>query len=267
MPSPFPGMDPYLEHPALWPGVHQRLITYIGDALNEILPPKYVANINERLYIDEPDRDIYPDASVLERTDPEPPRGSGTSAAGAVACDPPWVVTVEPDEVREGFIEILPVADQERVIAVIELLSPANKASKATGRNLYQAKQKQILASPVHLLEIDLLRQGVHTVAAPRDRLLRRGPFDYLASLSRGDRRDRFEVWAIPLRQRLPRIAVPLANGDPDVSLDLQPLFDRCYEAGGYARRLDYRRESVPALPRAEAEWAESLLRDRGLRP
>lgn len=43
MPSPFPGMDPYLEHPARWPGVHQRLMTYIADTLNIALPPHYVA--------------------------------------------------------------------------------------------------------------------------------------------------------------------------------------------------------------------------------
>ncbi|MCK4452049.1 MAG: DUF4058 family protein [Anaerolineae bacterium] len=29
MPSPFPGMDPYLEYPVRWPDVHHSLITYI----------------------------------------------------------------------------------------------------------------------------------------------------------------------------------------------------------------------------------------------
>jgi hypothetical protein len=266
MPSPFPGMDPYLEHPALWPGVHQRLITYLGDALTGLLPPRYVANINERLYIDEPDRDIYPDASVLERSNPPAPALRDVEMAATLVVDPPWVVDVTADEIREGFIEILPVADQGRVITIIELLSPSNKTAGGTGRQLYRSKQRQVLASPTHLLEIDLLRQGQHTVAAPRDRLGRRGPYDYLVSLSRGGRRDRCEVWGMPLRQRLPRIAVPLADGDPDVVLDLQALFEHCYDAGGYARRLDYRREPFPPLSRVDAEWADASLRARGLR-
>lgn len=266
MPSPFPGMDPYLEHPALWPGVHQRLITYMGDALTALLPPRYVANINERLYIDAPDRDIDPDASVLERSNPPAPIPPGGETTAALVTDPPWVVAMAPDEIREGFIEILPAGDEGRVITVIELLSPSNKTAGSHGRQLYREKQRQVLASPTHLLEIDLLRRGRHTVAAPRNRLIRRGPYDYLVSLARGGQRDRCEVWGSPLRQRLPRIAVPLAGGDPDVVLDLQPLFGRCYDAGGYALRLDYRREPSPLLPRADAEWADALLRERGLR-
>src|SRR3712207_5190766 len=127
MPSPFPGMDPYLEHPALWPGVHQRLITYMGDALTELLPPRYVANINERLYIDQPDRDISPDGGALERANPPAPAPRGEETAAANVTDPPWVVAVVPDEIREGFLEILPVGDGGRVITVIELLSPSNK--------------------------------------------------------------------------------------------------------------------------------------------
>jgi hypothetical protein len=50
------------------------------------------------------------------------------------------------------------------------------------------------------------------------------------------------------------------------VILDLQALFVRCYDAGGYSRRLDYRREPFPALPRSDAEWADALLHERGLR-
>ncbi|MBV8886966.1 MAG: DUF4058 family protein [Chroococcidiopsidaceae cyanobacterium CP_BM_RX_35] len=33
MPSPFPGMDPYLEQPALWSSFHSRLIVAIADAI------------------------------------------------------------------------------------------------------------------------------------------------------------------------------------------------------------------------------------------
>jgi hypothetical protein len=37
--SPFPGMDPYLEYH--WRSVHHRLITYLGDQLQSVLPPAF----------------------------------------------------------------------------------------------------------------------------------------------------------------------------------------------------------------------------------
>lgn len=276
MPSPFPGMDPYLEHPVLWSGVHQRLITYLGDELNALLPPDYVADIGERLYVVQAGRNIYPDVAVFEQPLPVPmlaPPTRGESAvavaeeaAVAVASDPPWVLTVDLTEVREVFIEILPVGDEERVVTVIEVLSPANKTAYSEGRETYLTKQQEVLASETHLLEIDLLRSGEHTVAAPRGALLAKGRWDYLVCLHRGGQRGRYEVWPIALRQRLPRIHVPLLAGDPEVVLDLQAVFSRCYDEGAYARRLDYRREPPTPLAGEDAAWADALLRGKGLR-
>src|SRR5438874_7945373 len=126
MPSPFPGMDPYLDHPAWWGGVHQRLITHLADCLNETIPDRYIADIGERIYVVQPNRSVYPDLAVLE----QPPRAvreietayGGTAVA--VVDELPWVLTVEPAEIREVFVEILPVGDESRVISVIEVLSP-----------------------------------------------------------------------------------------------------------------------------------------------
>jgi hypothetical protein len=261
MPSPFPGMDPYLEHPALWPGVHQRLITYLGDGLNVLLPANYVADIGERLYVVQPDRHIYPDVVVVEPPTSESHQGS---TAAVLTSDPPWVLTVEPVEVREVFIEILSVGNASRVVTVIEVLSPSNKTASSEGRQLYVTKQQEILQSPTHLIEIDLLRYGEHTVAAPRQSLIARGVWDYLVCLHRGGQRGRYEVWAMTLRQRLPRIRVPLSNGEPDIVLDLQAVFDRCYDEGAYARRLDYRHEPLLPLSEADRTWAETLLREHG---
>jgi Protein of unknown function (DUF4058) len=267
MPSPFPGMDPYLEHPTLWSGVHQRLITYLGDALNALLPPHYVADIGERLYVVQSERSIYPDVVVVE-----PPaavflsEGGTSSAATVLTSDPPWVLTVEPIEKREVFIEILSVGDPSRVVTVIEVLSPSNKTAGSEGRQLYVTKQHEILQSPTHLLEIDLLHYGEHTVAAPRVHLIEQGTWTYLVCLHRGGQRRRFEVWAITLRQRLPRIRVPLAHGDADVVLDLQTVFDRCYDEGAYARRLDYRRDPPTLLSGDDLAWVTTLLKEQGRR-
>jgi Protein of unknown function (DUF4058) len=266
MPSPLPGMDPWMEDPVLWPSVHLRLITYIGDTLTEVLPAGYVANINERRSVSEPDRDIYPDASVLERLSHRRPSNGAAASAATAERDPPWIVEMSPVEVREPFLEILSAGDAGRVVTVLEILSPSNKASGASGRQQYRAKQRAVLASETHLLKIDLLRHGEHTVAATRERVLQRGNYDYIVSLSRAGQRDLCEVWGIQLRDHLPRVSIPLAGEDPDVLLDLQSHFVTCYDRGGYAARIDYRRDPPTALRSADAEWADTLLRQKGLR-
>jgi len=262
MPSPFPGMDPYLEHPALWPGVHQGLITFMWTTLNAVLPPRYTASIGERLYVVQPERDIYPDVMVLERPAPHPVRQM--TEGTAVAIDPPWVLTIEPVEIREVFIEILATGAEDQVVTVIEVLSPANKAPGSSGRQLYLTRQREVFESQTHLIEIDFLRRGEHTIAVPREELRRRGPWDYLICLHRGGQGKRYEVWATTVRQRLPRICVPLAHGDPDLALDVQAIFNRLYDEGGYARRIDYRHAPPAPLAGDDATWAGALLHERG---
>ena len=51
--SPFPGMDPYLEDPGSWPDLHHRLISAASDQLNAQLRPRYLARIEERVYVDD----------------------------------------------------------------------------------------------------------------------------------------------------------------------------------------------------------------------
>lgn len=262
MPSPFPGMDPYLEDPVLWPGVHQRLITSAGTVLNSALPPSYVADIGERLYVVQPQRSIYADLSVLERRPAVSNLQSGGSSAAVAVAHAPWVVSVPPVEVREPFIEILSLKPSRRVVTVVEVLSPSNKSAGSEGRALYLAKQEAVLNSPVHLVELDLLRRGEHTVAVPAEALLDYGAWDYLTCVHRGTQRWTYEVWPISLRQRLPCIRLPLAEGDPDVVLDLQAALDRCYDEGGYSRLVDYGAEPPGPLPPADEEWAAALLRE-----
>ena len=81
MASPFPGMDPYLEDPAVWPGLHNRLIVYGSDALQPLLLPGYYVEIRERVYFEQ-SRDVaYPDAT-LHRRRPAPVSTGSTPGAG-----------------------------------------------------------------------------------------------------------------------------------------------------------------------------------------
>ncbi len=253
MPSPFPGMDPYLEAAGLWPGVPQRLITYISDDLQSHIRPDYHARIGERLYVVESSRDIYPDVALVQRPAPElAPAGVG-GAAIAVAptiADEPLTMILAPVEYREPFVEIIHSAG-EQVVTVIEILSPANK-TPGQGSQLYRQKQQEILQSQAHLVEIDLLSQGLPAVALPEPALSNLPPHRYLVSVNRAPDRRRFELYPIPLAQRLPCCRIPLRAPDPDVALDLPAIFTRCYDNGGYSDFVDY--HQPPPAPLSEEE-------------
>jgi hypothetical protein len=253
MPSPFPGMDPYLEHPAIWRGVHASFITYGRDHLQAQLGESYYVAIDERVYIEEPDRSIYPDLAVMKQS--RRPRGG----AKASAADRPVVLLVEGTEVKEGFLEIRDVAQGHRVLCVIEVLSPTNKR-RGPGRKLYVRKQAEVLASRAHLVEIDFLRGGMPTVALPRSL---QGPDPYRVVVSRATARNERELYAFDLRDRLPRVAVPVDAHHADLVLDLPAVMAEVYEKGVYARRLDYSQDPVPPFRAKDASWARERIAGR----
>lgn len=269
MPSPFPGMDPYLEHPEFFPDLHNALIGELRRALQARLPAPYFAMSGSRVWVEFVERPLEPDVNVLRSgPPPQPPVDSGTATAVAVNVHP-VIVLVPQDETREQFVEIHTVHGERRLVTAIEVLSPSNKATGAQGRDLYLRKQRELLGSEVHLVEIDLLRGGAYTTAVPHDRAVQEaGAFDYHVCVHRFDEAERFYVYPILLRQRLPEIAVPLSPGDPPVVVDLQAVFDGCYDDGPYRRVSPYAgRTPEPPLPPDQAEWAVQLLRERGLTP
>ena len=77
---------------------------------------------------------------------------------------------------------------------------------------------------------------------------------------------DIVEVFAVPLRERLPRFPVPLRERGETVHLDLQAVFDPTYEHGDYDMTVDYTADPVPPLEPNDATWADELLREKGLR-
>ncbi|MBI3268083.1 MAG: DUF4058 family protein [Planctomycetes bacterium] len=258
MPSPFPGMDPYLEDPARWTGVQQSMITYLCDALQPLLGNRYVAEMGERVYVGSFEHVVYPDVAVVETSERGRP-----GPATAVGADEPMVLTLEDTEAREVYLEILDIQAGNRVVTAIEILSPSNKDRGNPGYELYRRKQDEILRSRSHLVEIDLLRDGEHTAACPRGAVGLRGPYHYLIAISRSDNRRRREVYPIPLRSRLPRIPIPLVPPDPPVVIDVQSILAHAYDNGAYTRRIDYSRAPVPPLPEAERVWARERASSR----
>jgi hypothetical protein len=178
---------------------------------------------------------------------------------------PRFVVSLGSDPVTEGFVEIRERRPSSRLVTVIEVLGPANKAA-GTGRKKYLAKQLEYRRAGVNLVEIDLLRGGRWTVVAPPDKL----PDDimdaaaYRVSVWRATSPDDADFFPIGLRESLPVIPVPLRSTDEDVPLDLQPLLNRVYDLGGYDD-TDYEANPKPRLSRQDASWAEKNLRAKGL--
>ena len=254
MPSPFPGMDPYLEAAALWPGVHQRLITYTADVLQSNLRGRYHVLIGERVFIAAPPQSYYPDVTLVQY----PPLHEPDSVVAVAEPDTPTATGFYLEEAqRQPFIEIVHISSRE-VVTVLEILSPSNKSS--VGREEYVHKQQHLLASSTHLVEIDLLRTGEHTVACPPERL--RTPYHYVMCINRA--RQGWAAYAVALAQRLPRIGIPLQTPDADTILDLQTLFTRCYDNGDYADFLDYRRAPTPPLSGSDAAWVTLWLQQHG---
>jgi uncharacterized protein DUF4058 len=265
MPSPFPGMDPYLESPEIFPDVHDSFITYLREALQASLPAPYFAALGRRVWIEVSRRSIGPDVEARRAGGPSPRReeSAGPVAVANAPAAQPVVVRVAHDEVREPFVEIYTRSgDGKRLVTSIEILSLSNKTHGEQGRDLYKRKQKELIASQVHVIEVDLLRGGEHTTAVPREAALDAcGPFDYHVSVRPFDDLETLYVYPIRFADRLPAVDIPLLPGDPSVTIDLQSVFNRCYDCSPYAREIRYGEDAViPSLPPEQAAWVETIV-------
>jgi hypothetical protein len=265
MPSPFPGMDPYLEAPRRWPDVHHRIISVASEILGGLLRPKYLVRIEERVYIsDETDLGrlgIIPDLLIAMRPGREgEPLGAGEDIALDVA-KPIVATTFIEEDIHEARLEIID-REERRLVTVIEVVSPPNKLAGTHGRASFERKRREVMNSPSHWIEIDLLRGGTHF---PIRNLIQ--PCEYMVHISRQEMRPKGLLWPLRLSQRLPKVTIPLHAGDPEVQLDLQAVLDTAYDRANYDLEIDYRTEPIPPLGSGWAEWADSLLKQKGLRP
>lgn len=254
MPSPFPGMDPYLENPKTWPDLHSSLISYIREELQPQLRPKYIARIGERVELSTFGRAYIPDVLVIRSATAV----YQTAPVGAApVADEPVVMRLLEEERRVPFLEIIHHPSGE-VVTLIEVLSPANKSGE--GREKYLRKQDDICNAGVNLVEIDLLSQGEATTRARLVGAEKSVQWRYHVSVTRSQPAARIEAYPTSLQQRLPRCRIPLRPEDEDVVLDLPGVFTRCYDVGGYDLLVDYSQPPPVPLSQVEAEWMADLL-------
>ena len=253
MKSPFPGMDPYLEHHALWPDVHNRLIALISDSIVPQIAPQYYVRLESRAYVVTPEREKFvgrPDVAIAS------PFGRLPSDSGTkMVTNDADVLEVEialPDEINHHYLEIRSTQTHE-LITLIEVLSPVNK-SDASGRRTYLQKRDEVLLSLTNYIEIDLLRGGepmplVDTVVSDYRVLVRRGWVAHYAKL-----------YAFNLPATIPNIPLPLLPDDDEANIPLNELVHDVYTRARFDLQIDYTQPPEPALAQTQAEWAATLL-------
>ncbi|MBL8798430.1 MAG: DUF4058 family protein [Planctomycetia bacterium] len=227
MPSPFPGMDPYLEDDKLWPVFHHQFVSCLYQILLPALMDRYRARVVQRHYVTE--QALF--TSVVR------------------------------EEHTEEIIEIRQRNDS-RLVTLIDAVSPANKLLPG-GRQAYLARRQEGRRENAGLVEIDLVLQGQPTLEYSRDGL---PDWDYAVTVTRATQPERYEIYTATLQKRLPRFRMPLAADDRDTVLDLQAAFARCYDQGGFASLIDYKRDPQVKLGEEDRSWVAELLKQQKAR-
>ena len=255
MRSPFPGMDPYLEHPTLWTDVHNSLIAAIRDALAPVLRPRYYIALESRVYTMDVDNLVLvgrPDLAVLPYEGPQQVSSLPLAGAGFVEVEVPVK-----DEVEETYLEVRET-EGGQVITIIELLSPGNKVNNE-GRKDYEEKRLAIFSSRTNLVEIDLLRAGAPIPVSKKIQS------DYRILIRRGARHLRGQLYPFSARQMIPAFTLPLLPGDKEPQVELNTILHDLYERASFDLRLDYTKSPVPPLTSDDADWAKDLIANRKL--
>ncbi len=252
MPYVFPGMDPWLETPAIWRDVHHRIITALAEELAPLLRPRYFIAIETHTYIalapDQPISSAYPDVMVINR-------GGAPVAAGVTANSAPYV-TIElpiPEPVEEGYLEVRLVPTGE-VVTVIELLSTSNK-QPGKDRETYIEKRDTLLDSRVNFVEIDLLRAG-----PPMPHTEKGANSHYRLFIRRSVRPREARLYPFYVRQPIPTFPLPLRADDAEPTVDLGELIKATYDRAGYDLVIRYDQPPTPPLTAEDSTWAASLL-------
>lgn len=264
--NPFPGMNPYMEHGDIWPGVHFLIIAGLQGFLAVQLQPDYVVTVEERIYVAaEPDAgqsygvripDVTVSAAEAETTAVLPDAAPESEAGmNAVAVRLPTG-----EIVRQRYLSIRKVSDRQ-VVAVIEVLSPSNKRIGDTGRAAYLAKREEVLHSFAHLVEIDLLRAGA---AMPVIGDVPDGLYRIIVSNNR--LWPHVDLYPFGVRERIPQFVMPLSEGFPGVGINLNDVLENIYSARAYNLLIDYREDPESPLSDGDRVWVDRLLREKGLR-
>jgi hypothetical protein len=245
-------MNPYLEQDTLWHDFHLAFLPEIRSRLVAQVRPNYIVLLEEHIFVHELPgipRQLPGRADLSLATGAR--QESGNRAAPGVLEAPAHVELVSQDVERVPFLEIRDRLGRE-LVTVLEMLSPSNKR-RGGDREQYLTKRAELLESPAHLVEIDLLRGGRPMPLGGRP------DCDYSILASRADARPVADFWPIKLREALPVIPVPLRPVDGYARIDLQEILHAVYDASGYGDFI-YGGQPEPQLPPEDLAWAQQFI-------
>jgi hypothetical protein len=255
MPSPFPGMDPFIEMEE-WSDFHGAMIFAFRAQLAPKLRPKYVVRAETRVYLErsyQEAQQFQPDVRIAKSG--RKTRHSETGSPRAAVAELELFDIPMPEEFQEHYL-VIRDRDRREVVTVIEVLSPANKRTGSDGHREYNAKRDELLCRHVHLVEVDLLRGGTR----PASIQSLSPATDYCVFIHRVELRPKAQVLQWTMRDALPEVRIPLSHGDPDVFLDMQAAFAEAFEGGEYDVTIDYGARLQPPLRKGDLLFLKQLL-------
>lgn len=226
MPSPLPGMDPFLEATTLWPLFQHGMIMSLGEVLQPSLGDRYRLRTGTRTYVNE---------QVL-------------------------FTSIVREEHKEEFLEIRQ-RSSDRLVTHLDFISPTNRTT-TTGRHYFKARRDEARRASANLVEFDLVLQGQTCLEISTEGL---PEYDYVVSVCRAKQQDRFEIYTTTLQKRLPRIRLPLAADDKEMIVDVQAVFNRCYDRF-FPGRVEYAKDPPVLLRDENQRWLAQELKKLKLR-
>src|SRR5262245_40697092 len=221
MPSPFPGMDPFLEDDKIWPTFHHHFIAGLFQILLPNLIDRYRARVGQRQY----------------------------------ATEMPLFTSIIREEHCEEFIEVRQRSDN-KLVTLVDVVSPANKLT-TQGKEAYLDRRRDARLQHASIVEIDLVLQGQPLLDYSREGL---PDWDYAVTVTRAMQPERHEIYTATVQKRLPRFKLPLALDDRDTVVDLQAAFARCYDQGGFSAQIDYQATPAVISDQDDRTWVNDLL-------
>ncbi len=272
MPSPFPGMDPYLETNPIFQELHTQILAEMQALLQPQLRPRYVARLERHLsegsVWDAPQGAVSlerkePDLTIVSRDTDRKHTGS-TATLALPAASAVEELGADELELRKQRRIVIYVQDRPRpAVTGIELLSPGNNQHGAIAQERYLEKRASALHGGLHWVEIDLLRGGERPpipIPLPDEA-------DYLCYVAQATLKGwNHLLYAWGLRESLPVLPIPLLGVD-EAKLDLGACFAVAYDRIAADDEVNYRASPPPpAMGKSDSTWIGQLLRERGLR-
>jgi hypothetical protein len=266
--SPFPGMDPFLEIDSRWQVFHGWFVRELArQSSGRARELGCEVDVERSVYGREPTGELVllGEPDLLAQNAPLSGESGWDRGGTAVALAEPRAiheVVLDPDEMetyKQEYMVVRETGEWARVLAVVELLSFANKQGSYVPK--YREKRSQFLCSMVHWMEIDFLREGENP---SRDLFpeLPRTPYFIFVGRKTGLGRNE-EGYPLRLQDPLPVIGLPLGPGRPDLPLDLAAAFRSAYDLSHRASwRQSYQEGQVPGPPLdpQDQAWVREVL-------